>query len=84
MFATTSLPDNTGTRENDRGWWRHWHVLLLVVLVACIYCPRLTALPIRGEESSWARVAVLMIELDDWFVPRQQVTPHLDRPPLAQ
>ena len=70
-------------RANDGRWWREWELLLLVVVVAGVYVPRLSALPLRGEESRWARVAVEMIEGGDWVVPRQQGAPFLSRPPLG-
>jgi len=65
-------------------WWREWELGLLVLLVIATYFSRLTALPVRGEESRWACVAVQMIELGDWLIPRQQGQPYIDRPPLAQ
>jgi hypothetical protein len=51
-------------------WWCEWEVFLLVLLVMGIYFARLSTLPIRGEESRWARVAIEMIEFNDWIIPR--------------
>lgn len=55
---------------------------LLVVMVVVIHAARLSALPLRGEESRRARIAVEMAESGDWIVPRQQGEPFLSRPPL--
>ncbi len=48
-----------------------------------VYLTTMTTLPVRGEESRWARVAAEMLESGDWIVPRQQGLPFLDRPPLG-
>jgi 4-amino-4-deoxy-L-arabinose transferase-like glycosyltransferase len=58
-------------------------ILGLFVVVIVGYFSMLTALPLRGEETRWARVAVEMLERGDWVVPRQQGVPFLDRPPLG-
>ncbi len=77
------------TQGNDRPsnpqppWYRRPELALLILLVVGIYFFRMSSLPIRGEESRWARGAVQMIETGDWVVPRQQGSPFLDRPPLA-
>jgi 4-amino-4-deoxy-L-arabinose transferase-like glycosyltransferase len=63
--------------------WREPEHLVIVLLVAAIYLPRLTSLTIRGEESRWARVALEMMDTGDWIVPRQQGQPFADRPPLG-
>ncbi len=63
-------------------WWARalpWGLLLLVV---GIHAARLSALPLRGEESRRGRIAVEMAESGDWIVPRQQGEPFLSRPPL--
>jgi len=62
--------------------WREAELLVLALLVIGVYFTRLTDLTIRGEESRWARVAQEMIDTGDWIVPRQQVKPFPDRPPL--
>ncbi len=77
---------DTDCPSDARSGWSRWiepQILLLAVLVIGIYFTRLTELPIRGEESRWARVAAQMIEFGDWIIPRQQGQPFLDRPPLA-
>ena len=48
-----------------------------------LYGARLTALPIRGEETRRAQVACEMVQTGDWIVPRQQGQPLLSRPPLG-
>lgn len=58
-------------------------VLGLLVVVGVGYFTMLTALPLHGEETRWARVAIEMRETGDWIVPRQQGEPFLDRPPLG-
>jgi len=75
--------DQDGPRARG-AWWRETEFILLVVLVAGIYFSRATALPIRGEESRWARVAYEMLETGDWIIPRQQWKGFPDRPPLGQ
>lgn len=64
-----------------RSWWMD--VALLLVVVGGIHLSRLDVLPLRGEESRWARVATEMVESGDWIVPRQQGQPFLSRPPLG-
>lgn len=59
-----------------------WEVLLLVGLVGTLYFSRLGAIPLRGEETRWARVAWEMRESGDYIVPRQQGQVFPDRPPL--
>jgi len=59
-----------------------WEVLLLAALAGAIYFSRLGAVPLRGEETRWARVAWEMRETGDWVVPRQQGRVFPDRPPL--
>ncbi len=66
-----------------RPWWRQPEAAVLILLVLGIYFSRLTSLPIRGEESRWARAAAEVIETGDWVVPRQQGKLYVDRPPMA-
>ncbi len=66
----------------DSRWWRHVELWVLVLLVAVIYLPRLTARPSRGEDSRRATIALEMMDTGDWIVPRQQHRPYLSRPPL--
>ncbi len=58
-------------------------MVFLIGFVISVYFTMMTALPVRGEESRWARVAVEVLESGDWIVPRQQGRPFLDRPPLG-
>lgn len=58
-------------------------VVLLVLIVACIYAPRLTRLPLVGEETRGAGMASEMIQTGDWLVPRQQGQVFPERPPLT-
>jgi 4-amino-4-deoxy-L-arabinose transferase-like glycosyltransferase len=71
------------TPRSHARWWREAEFVLVVLLVAGIYFSRATALPIRGEESRWARVACEMLETGDWLIPRQQWQAFPDRPPLG-
>jgi 4-amino-4-deoxy-L-arabinose transferase-like glycosyltransferase len=73
----------TATAAPKRSWWGEWELALLVVFVLGVYATRLTTLPLRGEESRRARVAIEMKERGDWIVPRQQGEPFLSRPPLG-
>lgn len=57
-------------------------LLLLVLLVFGVTFPRLTTLPICGEEPRRAEVAKEMIATGDWVVPRQQGEIYCTRPPL--
>ena len=61
-----------------------WPFGVVVVLVGLLYFARLDDLPLRGEESRRATVAMEMMETDDWVVPRQQGTVYFmsARPPL--
>ena len=59
-----------------------WEAALLAGLVAAMYLTRLAAVPFRGEETRWARVAWEMRETGDYVVPRQQGEVFPDRPPL--
>ncbi len=60
-----------------------WELLALAIITAAIYGSRLTALPIRGEETRRAEVAREILDTGDWIVPRQQGQPFLSRPPLG-
>ena len=71
-----SPPDTPAPR-----WWRERELWLLVLLCAGVYFTRVTELPLRGEETRRATVAVEMLETGDWVVPRQQGTIYLSRPP---
>jgi 4-amino-4-deoxy-L-arabinose transferase-like glycosyltransferase len=62
--------------------WREPQVVALILLVLGVYFSRLTALPIRGEESRWAGVSRELTVTGDLVVPRQQGQPFLSRPPL--
>ena len=62
---------------------REWEFWFLALAAAVLYLPRLTEIPIRGEESRRAGVACEMLQTGDWVVPRQQGMPFLSRPPLA-
>jgi len=59
-----------------------WEVLSLTAFVVAVYFSRLDAIPFRGEETRWARVAWEMRETGDYIVPRQQGQVFPDRPPL--
>ncbi len=63
-------------------WWLEWELALVLALVAAIHLSRIVDLPLRGEESRWARIATEMIASRDFVVPRQQGAPFLSRPPL--
>lgn len=58
-------------------------LLILTVIVACIYAPRLTRLPLVGEETRGAGMATEMLQTGDWIVPRQQGQVFPERPPLT-
>ena len=57
-------------------------VAALVLLALGVHFARLPALPLRGEETRRAQIAIEMIDSGDWVVPRQQGQPFLSRPPL--
>jgi len=76
------LPPNPPARLTGVPSGVRWELLLLVALVGAIYFSRLGAVPFRGEETRWARVAWEMKETGDWIVPRQQGEVFPDRPPL--
>lgn len=62
----------------------HWalQVCALGLVVAGIYGVGMRSVPLRGEESRWARVAQEMLDSGDWITPRQQGQVFPDRPPL--
>jgi len=72
----------SGTSSNTAHWWREPPLLLAIALVFVLYFGRLTVLPIRGEENTWATIAQEMIASGDWIVPRLQGDVFIDRPPL--
>ncbi len=65
-----------------KGWL--CDAVLLTGFVVAVYFSRLTSMPLRGEETRRAQVAVEMIRSGDWIVPTQQGDPHFmsSRPPL--
>ncbi|HEX4142987.1 MAG TPA: glycosyltransferase family 39 protein [Pirellulales bacterium] len=63
--------------------WREWQLWAVALVVATVFCARLTTLPVCGEESRWATVAREMIASGDWIVPRQQGQVFAERPPLG-
>lgn len=65
-----------------RSAWFELEIVVLVLLVSAAFFTRLSALPIRGDESNWAVVAEEMLATGDWVVPRRQGEPFPDRPPL--
>ena len=68
---------------DERPWWCHWEVAVLVLIVLGVYFTRISAAPVCGEESRWANAAREMITSGDWVVPRQQGTIFPERPPLG-
>ena len=56
---------------------------LLASLAGGLYFARLTALPLRGEETRRATVAVEILDTGDWIVPRQQGEIYVSRPPAG-
>jgi 4-amino-4-deoxy-L-arabinose transferase-like glycosyltransferase len=63
--------------------WREWEFWLVALAGVLLFGTRLTALPIRGEETRRAEVACEILQTGDWIVPRQQGQPFLSRPPLG-
>ena len=60
-----------------------WHACLIVCLLwAGIYLPRLGALDLKGEEPRRALPAIHMLQSGDWLVPRVGAAPYLSKPPL--
>jgi len=76
--------DTTHTKKvcPERPWWYRPEVVLIILFVLGIHFSRLTALPVCGEESRRALVAVEMKGSGDWVVPRQQGQWYFSRPPL--
>jgi 4-amino-4-deoxy-L-arabinose transferase-like glycosyltransferase len=64
-------------------WLFEIELWLLVWLVVALYCTRLTALPIAGEEGRWGSAAAEMLETGDWLVLRQQGTIFSEKPPMT-
>lgn len=57
-------------------------LLLILVMGALLYLPRLATLPYRGEEPRRVISAYEMWQADQWIVPTIQHQPFLSRPPL--
>ena len=70
------------TEARSRPWWREWQFGLLLLLTACFFSLRVTALSVRGEESRRGRIAWEIWQNGDWIVPRIQGEPVFFRPPL--
>lgn len=87
---STPKPIASGPSDTDAGTgprplgisFREPAFWVLIAIVAVGYMWRLSELPIHGEESRWARGAVLMIETGDYIVPRQQGKVFPERPPM--
>ena len=56
---------------------------VLAALALAVHGARLTTLPLRGEETRRATVAVEILAAGDWVVPRQQGRIYLSRPPAG-
>lgn len=63
-------------------WWYEWEAWAIVLLAAAIYLPRIGEVPLRGEETRRAGIAIEMIQSGDWLVPQMQGSPVYFRPPL--
>lgn len=79
MSAANPSTPSTDTRAR---FWREPEFWLAFVLAVAVHVPRLTTLPLRGEESRRALVARGMLESGDWIVPRVQGIIQFSRPPL--
>ena len=70
--------------EPPAGRWAAWvPPLVLAALALAVHGTRLTTLPLRGEETRRATVAVEILATGDWVVPRQQGRIYLSRPPAG-
>ena len=69
-------------RAQAGAWWREWEAWTLLLLGLAIYVPRLADIPLRGEETRRAGIAIEMLRSGDWVVPRLQESPIYFRPPL--
>lgn len=65
-----------------RPWWHEWEIAVIISVVLIGYFSRLDTLPLRGEESRRAQVAVEILQTGDWIVPHEQGDPYFSRPPL--
>jgi len=81
--APSPVVVDEGARRTGPPWHRRWELLLVIAIVLAAHLPRLSAVPICGEESRWATAARGMLESGDWIVPRQQGQVFPDRPPLG-
>jgi 4-amino-4-deoxy-L-arabinose transferase-like glycosyltransferase len=68
---------------SETPFWREWQFWALAALTAAIYFSRIADLPIRGEETRRAMVAVEILRSGDWIVPHQQGKLFLSRPPVG-
>lgn len=82
MSHGTSPGPTAASSPATPAWWREAQLWGLLILAGTGYLLWLDRLPLRGEESRRARIAIEMIERGDFIVPRQQGEPFLSRPPL--
>jgi 4-amino-4-deoxy-L-arabinose transferase-like glycosyltransferase len=80
----TPLGESLGPNRANNQWGWLWDATLLTGFALLVYFSRLTTLPLRGEESRRAQVAIEMVKSGDWVVPTQQGNPFFmsSRPPL--
>lgn len=84
LASPLAVDESAGRLANpSQSVWRDPWFWGMLAVVALLYCQQIATLPIRGEESRWARGAALMLESGDWIVPRQQGVIFPDRPPLG-
>jgi 4-amino-4-deoxy-L-arabinose transferase-like glycosyltransferase len=81
--CASRAPSPEARAPTRRRIFREWEFITLAIVIAAIYCARLTTLPIRGEETRRAEVATEILRTGDWIVPREQGVPFLSRPPLG-
>ena len=62
--------------------WREPELWVLLAVMVFALLPRLSDLPLWGEEPRRASIAHEINQHRDWVVPRQQGRPFIDRPPL--
>ena len=84
MAVDLKVVDRAAARPAVRREWRVWGPpLLLAALALAVHGSRLTTLPLRGEETRRATVAIEILDTGDWIVPRQQGEIYLSRPPVG-
>lgn len=63
-------------------WWMERELFLLILILSVALFARISAVPLRGEETRWGQAAMEMRYFGDWMVIRENGNLLYSRPPL--